>query len=409
MRKTVIFFIVLGLAIAAGAWYYKQSALQKQAETNPQGSGGGERRTPVVTVGVTTVKTGSVDEKLMLTGALKPKEQVDVNPQSTGRLQKIHVNVGDAVKAGSLIAELEQDELLQQVRRSEAAMSVVRATLAQRAAELANASAQLGRAEELWENELISRQDFDALKTQTEVVRAQVRLSEAQMQQAEAELRELRIRLEQTRILAPMTGVIATRYVDAGALLGPTTPIVRIVNLSTMVTAASVPERDVGKLRVGHSARVRVDAFGPQEFMGRVARISPVLDAATRTAGIEIEIRNPSRLLKAEMFARVELNLASTRQAVLIPREALVYRGSQPGVFLVRNDRPEFRPIETGLTQGDYVEVVSALAPGTQIVGRGSAMISEGNRIRVASSAEPNDGPPRVAENVPKQEDRRFQ
>lgn len=395
-------FIAVVAAIGGGAWYYKQSAVQQKGPGRPGGPGGpagpgGGQRTRIVTISTAESEIGTVQEKLMLTAALKPKEQVDVTPKSTGRVQRILVHVGDSVNVGDLIAELETEELEQQVRRAEAAIQVARASLAQRKAEFANAEAQLDRAEKLRQDGLISPQDFEAQKTQSEVVRAQVRLSEAQMQQAEAELRELKIRLEQTLIYAPINGQIATRYADVGALLGPNTPIARVVNLRTMVTAANVPERDVGKLRVGNRAVVHVDAFGDREFTGQVARIGPVLDAATRSATIEIEISNPDNLLKAEMFARVDLDLASTRRAVLIPREALVYRGTQPGVYLIREDRPEFRPIETGLTQEGSVEVLGNLEPGVTIVGRGSTMITEGDRIRVAGPEGPQGAGRRLA------------
>jgi RND family efflux transporter MFP subunit len=382
----------VAVAVGFGAYFYKQSA-----ETEVTGPGGGRPggggpgggpRVRTVTVDAVTAERGSINERLLLTGALKPKELVNVTPKSTGRVQVIHQHIGDPVKVGDLIAELELDEIEQQVNRAEAAIQVSKASVAQRKAELANVEAQLGRADKLSDDGLISPQDFETLKTQSEVVRAQVTLAEAQMEQASAELRELTIRLEQTRIYAPIDGIVALRYVDVGALLGPSTPIVQIVNLQTMVTAANVPEREVGKLRVGNRAVVHVDSFGDRGFNGRVARISPVLDAATRSASIEIEIANPGNLLKAEMFARVELDLASTREAVLLPREALVYRGSQPGVYLIKNDRPEFRPIETGLTEQGKIEVLANLAPGTEVVGRGSTMIAEGDRIRVSGVPE---------------------
>jgi RND family efflux transporter MFP subunit len=208
------------------------------------------------------------------------------------------------------------------------------------------------------------------------------------MRQAQAELNELKIRLGQSQVFAPMSGVVAKRYVDVGALVNPSNPIINIVNLSTMVTMASVPEREVGKLRVGNTAIVQVDAFGPQQFTGRVARISPVLDPATRTAQIEVEIPNPTGGLKAEMFARVTLDLASQRQAVLIPREALVYRGQQPGVYVMQNQRPVFRTIETGISRGNDVEVLANLEAGTTIVTRGATMLTEGDQVQVASPGE---------------------
>lgn len=378
--RAVTVAVVVAL-VAFGAWKFRES----REEPNPRAAGRGTM-TRQISVSLAEVQTGQVSEKLLLTGSLKPKEQVDVTPKATGRVERIHVHVGDRVTVGQLIAELEDDELQQQVNRAEAALAVARASKSQRDAELSNAAAELERARQLLRDGLISSQDFESRKTGYEVVQAQLRLAEAQVEQAEAELRELKIRLAQTKIYAPIDGHVAQRNVDVGALVSPTTPIIRVVNLATMVTATNVPERQLGKLRVGNEAVVRLDAFGDRAFTGRVARVAPVLDAATRSATIEIEIRNPEGLLKAEMFARVELDLASMRQAVLIPREALVYRGNQPGVYLVDNGRPVFRSIETGLTEGGRVEVLSELRPGTSIIGRGASMITEGDRVVVAGA-----------------------
>jgi len=397
--KKGLIVVLAALLVAGGAYFYKQSAADAAGgRDGPPGARGRGPRVRTITVRPVRAEKGEIRERLLLTGSLKPKEQVDVTPKSTGRVERIHVHVGDRVRVGDLLAELERDELEQQVRRAEAAIEVTRASLAQRRAELANAEAVLERAEKLRADGLIAPQDYEMQRTQAAVVRSQVKLSEAQVRQAEAELRELKIRLEQTRIYAPIHGQVAARYVDVGALVSPNTPVVKIVNLSTLITSANVPERDVGKLRVGNRALVRVDAFGDREFTGRVARIAPVLDAATRSANIEIEIPNPGGLLKAEMFARVELDLGTTREAVLIPREALVYRGAQAGVYLIKGDRPEFQPIETGLTQGGKVEVLANLQPGTEIVGQGSAMLSEGDRIRIAGRGRPGRaGGPRGA------------
>ena len=335
-----------------------------------------------VVVQTVKVRAGKIREKLLLTGALKPKEKVDVTSKVTGRVEKIYLDVGDSVHLGDLIAELESDGLKQQVNWSKAALAVTKALLVQREAELKNAVVELERAKVLSADGLISKQDSEAKKTSHDVVRAQVELSRAQQEQAVAELKELKIRLAQTKIYAPMKGQVAVRYVDVGAVVSPTIPILNLVNISTLVTAASVPEMEVGKLRVGNRAVVQVDALPNQSFTGQVARISPVLDAATRSATIEIEILNSSGKLRAEMFARVELDLDSTREAILIPREGLVYRGQQSGVFLVKGTLPKFQPIETGLTESNRVEVLTNLEPGTVIVGRGSSMIRKGDEIK---------------------------
>ncbi len=386
-KKLIAVVIGGGLVFLVGSRVYEV----KQEQATPKKKKGGAR---TVSVDLASAEIGQVREVLLLTGALKPRESVDVTPKATGRLVETHFRVGDRVKKGDLIAELEDDELQQRMRRAEAAIAVSDANVAQRKAELDSIKANLARAQQLFEEQLMSPQEFEQQKTGLAMVEAQVELAAAQVEQAKAELRELGIQLEQTKIYAPMSGDVALRYVDEGALVSPNSPIVRIVNLAMMVSQGNVPERNVGKLRVGNETEVRVDALPDRVFRGRVARISPVLDAATRSALIEIDIPNPDRVLRAEMFARINLDLGTMRDATLIPRDGLVYRGQQPGVYVVDDEnRPVFTPIETGMTRENHVEVLANLDAGTKIVGRGATMLRDGDRIAVAGAVGPAGGP----------------
>lgn len=378
---------LLAIMIGGGLIYLVGSKVYelKQDSATPKTAKKKGGRT--VSVDMARAEIGQVRETLVLTGALKPKEMVDVTAKATGRLEKTHFRIGDTVKQGDLVAELEDSELEQRVRRAEAAIAVNSASVAQREAELSNVKANLERASQLFDEGLMAPQEYEQQKTSLAMVEAQVQLAEAQKQQSEAELRELNIQLAQTKIYAPMDGVVAVRYLDEGAVVSPSQPIVRIVSLSTMVSQGNVPERNVGKLRVGNVAEVRVDAMPDQVFHGRVSRISPVLDAATRSALIEIDIANPQRTLKAEMFARINLDLGTMREATLIPRDGLVYRGQQPGVYVIEQENvPVFRPIETGMTRENHVEVLANLAPGTEIVGRGATMLRDGDKIAIAGA-----------------------
>ena len=383
LKKLIAIVIGGGLLFVIGLRVYDARQAQNAPKKGKKGGGG---RT--VSVLLSKVAVGEVNEELTLTGALKPKELVDVNPKSQGRLESIHFEVGDRVNHGDLIAELEDDELQQRVRRAEAAIAVNSASVAQRQAELSNVRANLDRSEQLFSEGLLSPQEHEQQKTSLAMVEAQVQLANAQKQQAEAELRELKIQLDQTKIYAPLTGDVSIRFVDQGALVNPNTPIIQVVNLRTMVIQGNVPERDVGKLKIGNVADVSVDAIPDEVYRGRVARIAPVLDPATRSALIEIDIVNSARTLKAEMFARIQLDLGTMREATLIPRDGLVYRGQQPGVYLVEDDadRPVFRPIETGMTLDNSVEVLANLNIGDTIVGRGATMLRDGDRIAVAGA-----------------------
>ncbi len=375
-KKIIAILIGIGLVYLVGSRVYDANELAN-APAKKKAAG------RVINVDLIEVSTGEIREELLLTGALRPKEMVDVNPKGTGRIENIYFQVGDNVKNGQLIARIENDEVEQQVKRSEAAYEVSKANIVSRQAELENSMANLARAQQLFDEGLLSPQEYQQQKSSLRVMEAQLKLAEAQAQQSIAELSELNIRLEQTDILAPMSGIVSVRYVDPGALVTPSNSILQVVNLKTMVTQGNVPERSIGRLRVGNHANVFVDAIPDREFTGVVARIAPILDAATRSALIEIDILNPEMLLKAEMFVRIGLDLGSMRQTTLISRDGLVYRGQQPGVYVVEGgtDRPVFRVIETGLTREGQVEVLANLNIGTQIVGRGATMLRDGDRI----------------------------
>jgi len=384
-------FIILPLVALAGFIGYKvfqavkaKSEIQQTATGQPGGGrggpGGGGRAQTVQTGAVTS---GKISEKITLTGSLRAKERVDVNPKIQGRIVGITVDTGQAVARGALIAEIEDDEIKQQVERSKAAIAVVDASIAQREAELNNAKAEMDRKRQLVEAGLLSRIELDSLETRYRVAQSQLELARAQRRQSEAEQRELNIRQSQTRVYSPINGIVAKRHVDIGAMASAATPVVTVVSVSPMVIEAQASERDIARIRRGSPVNVTVDSLPGQIFAGRVMRISPLLDPQTRNGLVEIEIPNRNGMLKGEMFARIELDLGSQRETALLPRDALVYRGEQPGVYVIESEKAKFQPVATGLTQEDKVEVVNGLKAGDVVITRGSNLLKDGDRVRV--------------------------
>ena len=357
-----------------------------EATAGPGGSFGGSAGRGQLVEAAAPERT-TITDRLSLIGSLQAKQQVEVIPRVSGRLLEVRVDRGSRVRAGQVVARLEDDELRQQVRRAEAAHQVTRASLAQREAELANREMELERYHNLIADGVVSTQQLETARTNVQVTRAQMSLAEAQIAQAEAELEELRIRLGQTEITSPMNGIVATRYADVGALLSSSTPIFLILDLSTMLTVINVPEREISKIGVGSEAKVAVDALAGEEFAGRIVRISPILDRQTRTAAVEIELENAGEHLKAEMFARVDLNLETERDALLVPRDALVYRNDRQGVFVVDAETARFQPVTTGLTEGDLVEIVEGVGDRDIVVSRGANLLQNGDVIQVMSSS----------------------
>jgi RND family efflux transporter MFP subunit len=397
LKHFIIIVPILALGAFIGYRVFQAVKAKSAMQQAPPGQGGGGRggpggggRAQVVQTGA--VSSGKISEKITLTGSLKAKEQVDVNPKIQGRIVRILVDTGQAVSRGALIAEVEDDEIKQQVERSKAAIAVVDASIAQREAELNNARAELDRKRQLVESGLLSRIELDSLETRYRVAQSQLELARAQRRQSEAEQRELTIRQSQTKVYSPINGIIAKRHVDIGAMASASTPVVTVVSLSPMVIEAKASERDIARIKRGAQVAVTVDSLPGQKFTGRVMRISPLLDPQTRNGLIEIEIPNRNGVLKGEMFARLDLDLGSERETALLPRDALVYRGDQPGVYIIESDTAKFRTVETGLTQEDKVEVVNGLKVGDVVITRGSNLLKDGDRVRVMDRQQGGQG-----------------
>ncbi len=405
-KRTVKYLLIaLSLITLAGLIGFRvfqavKSKNQQGAARAGQGGQGGVGGARVQTVQTGVVSTGLLSEKVSLTGSLRAKEQVDISPKIAGRLVNILVDTGHSISKGALIAQIEDDEIRQQVERSKAAIAVADATIAQREAELENARAELARKKQLVEAGLLSRIELDALEMRRRVAQSQVELARAQKRQSEAEQRELHIRQDQTRIHSPISGLVARRHMHPGAMINSGTPVVTVVSVSPMVIEAKASERDIARVKRGLPVTITVDSLPGQSFTGRVMRISPLLDAQTRNGSVEIEIPNREAMLKGEMFARVELDLGSSRETTLLPRDALVYRGDQPGVYVIESEKAKFLALETGLTQEDKVEVINGLKAGDTVITRGSNLLKDGDRVKVTE---------KVRQGAPQQQERQAE
>lgn len=399
-KHFLIILFFLGLFGFTGYKVYKTIKAKNESAATPSGGApggmGGGRGGPgggrVQQVQTGLITNGKISEKVALTGSLRPKQQVDVNPRISGRITQINVDIGQLVARGTLIATIEDDEIRQQIERSKASIAVADASIAQREAELSNAKVELDRRKQLVKDGVLSQQELDGLEMRHRVAASQLELARAQRRQTEAEQRELNIRQSQTRVFSPIAGIVARRQLDLGATAGANTPIVTIVSVSPMVILANAAEQDISRIKKGAQVNVTIDSLPGQKFTGRVMRISPLLDPQTRNGQVEIEIPNTGGLLKGEMFARVELNLGSERETLLLPRDALVYRGEKPGVFTIEADKAKFLEVETGLAQEDKVEVLGGLKLGDKVITQGVNLVKDGDRVAERGAGGPGGG-----------------
>jgi len=164
--------------------------------------------------------------------------------------------------------------------------------------------------------------------------------------------------------------------------------VVDVVDIGRVRLVANIIEKDLKSMQAGDETQVEVDAFPGEMFMGRIARIAPVLDPATRTAPIEIEIPNPGFRLKPGMYARVTVTTDERKEALVVPTNAVVDTGGRRGVFLASdNSTVAFRPVTVGIEENTQTEILDGLSEGDRVVTTGAAGLRDGDRVVLAGEA----------------------
>jgi RND family efflux transporter MFP subunit len=421
MRKAVVIAVIAILGLA-GFLVYGRGGSDTGAGsggTASAGAGraGGRGGRPPMPVEFASAKRAPLSERVLVVGNLIGAATVQAVPKVNGRLATVNVQLGDPVRKGQTIAKVEDREIQEQVRQAEAAYEVAKATIRQREADLTLAKTNLERNRSLLERQLLPKQTFDDTDARHQAAIAQLDLAHAQFDQSKARLEELRINLANTVIASPVDGFIGKRFLDPGATVSPNVPVASVVDIHTVRMVANLVEKDLKRVNVGTRAAVEVDAFPGEKFAGRVSRLAPVFDPATRTAEMEIEVPNPGYRLKPGMYARVQLTVSERPDAVAVPNNAIVNVGDRPGVFLAlpgegrsNTDPPraqgtggtpspgtagnaggsatltaKFVPVELGIHDGDNVEIVSGLKDGTRVITTGAGALKDGDRVIAAN------------------------
>ena len=322
-----------------------------------------------MTVEVAQVKRADMAAKLTVVGNLIGEATVEAVPKVSGRLESVNVRLGDRVSRGQRLAKIEDQELVEQIKQAQASYDVAAATIRQREADLRLAQTNLDRSKNLFDRNLIPRQTFDDTDARYQAAVAQLDLAKAQFAQTQARLDELKINLANTVITSPVAGFVGRRTLDPGAWVTPNSPFLSVVDISTVRLVASIVEKDLRKIAAGMKADVSVDAFPGETFAGRIRNVAPVLDPATRTAPIEIEIENPQFRLKPGMYATVNFVTDKRDKALVVPTRSVVDVNGNRGVFLPgEGNTARFKPVDVGMIEGDVAEVQGGLDEGDKVV-----------------------------------------
>jgi RND family efflux transporter MFP subunit len=308
-------------------------------------------------------------------------------------MQDIYVRLGDQVRRGQRIAKIEDFELQEQLKQQESALEVSKATIRQREADLQLAETNAERSRNLFARQLLPKQTLDDTEARYSAAVAQLDLARAQNNQSMSRLEELRIQVQNTTIVSPVNGFIARRAADAGAFVSQNAPIVDVVDIGRVRLVANIVEKDLTQIQAGDDTRVEVDAYPGEMFVGRIARVSPVLDPSTRTAPVEIEIPNPGFRLKPGMYARVTVTTDQRKDALVVPTNAVVDIGGRRGVFVAsETDTVQFRPVTVGIEENERIEILDGVEEGERVVTTGAAALRDADRVIVAGAAPAGEG-----------------
>ena len=395
------------------------------------------------------VKKGAVRLVVQTTGKVVPLEEVAIKCKASGEVVKLPVDVSDAVKKGSLLLQLDPSNEERSVKRAEIALAVSEARLAQarlnlqvaerdlateRSRALAalesaevrdrEAQARLSRVSQLLKQNVTNPEEYDAarsaqaeaeaglrnarvrieeLKTREIAIesrRQDLKIAEAQVESDRLALSDARERLSDTTVTAPMDGVVADRNVQVGTIIasaisnvGGGATVMTIVDLSKIFVLAAVDESDIGRIAAGQRARITVDAHRDVSFPGEVVRVAAKGVEASNvvTFEVKIEVKGPRRaLLKPAMTANIEIVAAERDNALVAPVAAVIRRDGGAFAKVKTASGVEERPIKTGVSDGEIIEIVEGLEEGDRVVLQKSDASSRWSREAIQARSEEN-------------------
>ncbi|MFK7777267.1 MAG: efflux RND transporter periplasmic adaptor subunit [Gimesia sp.] len=338
-----------------------------------------------IAVLVTRATEKSLVKQINLVGNLEAGSQVEIRTRYSGYIKSMPFNVGDQIKAGEVILELNDSENLELVSKSKAALTVSQAQLKAQETSEELAKKAFQRLEVLQKSGVSTTQQMEEAVANLTIAKAQTRLEKARVEQAESDLKQSTLRLEENKILAPTDGFLAERLVDIGDLAKPDVALMKIVNLEKVRTIVHIVEKDYEDVKIGQKANITVDTFPGKIFSGHVIRKAPILDPETRTAAVYIEIPNSDFSLKPGMHARVQIVFEQGHKANVLSIASLTRRKDGPGsaVFIIVGNPPitERRNIEIGINDGELVEILSGINSKDLVITLGNRLVDEGQMV----------------------------
>jgi len=354
----------------------------------------------------TTLET--IPEVITANGELLAEEMATIGARISGRASKLHVDLGSKVQAGQVLAEIQRDDYEFRVRQADALVNQTRAQLGildrpndnvkaedtaivkQSDAALQEARLVYDTSAQLSKEGVLSRFEYDKARVRRDAAEAayqsalaQVMQLRAQLSQRRAELALAQQNLDDCIVRAPFSGSVTKRQASLGEYLAVNSPIVTIVRQNPIRLRLEIPERIAARVRMGQAVDVHLQGVTLNRT-GRVVRLSPAIEAQSRSLTIEAEIPNEDSFLRPGSFAEASITVDSAAQGLAIPTESVQVFAGTERVFVVNGDLLEDRIVKTGRhLSGERLEVISGLEPGLAVVRKAEDRFTKGQKVQV--------------------------
>jgi len=380
--KRLLIVVVIAIILITGGYLAKvlisSSLLSKDSHKDVE-TEQSQIRIPVT---IHKVSFHEFNNEISAVGSLKANETILLCSKIPGNIETIMVDIGDYVKKGQVLLHIDETNYALLVKQAEAAVDSTHAAIKQVQAQFEQAEKEYHRATNLLREKVIPQNRFDAAIMAYQSLQETLISAKGQSRQAKAALDLAKKQLIDTKLISPISGVIVDRNVEKGQAIAPSVMAMRILDQSKLKIDIDLPDTDYGQIGIGTPAKIIVDAFEDQVFIGKVTIINPKVDIRTRTFRVRIEMPNQDDKLVDGMFSTVHLEV-NKRMALAVPRDALQ---KLPGsgsyyVFSIEKDIVSKRMIKTGIIEDYYAEVLDGIAKDEVIITSATGRLKTGIKI----------------------------
>ncbi len=340
-----------------------------------------------ITVNTAPAQIRDLAKSVLYTGTVRGQNEVYLMPKVLARVTGIHAQPGDTVRAGQTLITLDNTDFIAGVKQAEALLALAQAGLQSNQIQAENARLNYERIQALHEAGAVSDQQLEASRAAYEALIAGS--AEASVAQAEAGLMAARNALNNCIITSPINGVVGTISLSLGDTANPSAVAAIVSNTSQLEVEVMVSETEVSYIQKGSPVDVVVRAVRDEPFLGEVKSISTVADPVKRNYPVKVSLPNTEGQIKSGMFAELTIDTMSKQGILTVPVGAVIPKGGQDIVYLVDGEsRAQVAEVTTGIKNDQYIEIVSGLTAGQEVIVKGNTLVSDGTLVRVVGGGQ---------------------